>query len=422
MGVHDNRSAVQRRIHLVHELMRHGFTLTIHIHGYFHGNTAVVISTKVRFHFGNIGVFDLLPNPAIRVKILNSTNRERFFYLLYGLDFLQILVIQRVLFQQVKELLPGIDLMEQREGRVKQGYFLAAQGKQFILLSTDIQGITQRQLVLLGNRRRRIHLIIGRHEGPCDLAAEFSQHGICPFRMMGLFLHNMPHGLQHNRKDEYFVVAKAGSFLTCSKSTPNTGHVVSIKLLFLVANLFPEIIVVVDDGTELIYQCMSLASVFHIPKILRIGLLFFGGKIAVSLDQLSDPLFNHRPFQDKLRVFLFIPGRKAVKTDALRVMILPNTATGDRIAITTGAIFLLQKCNVGFFGFVFLELLKNPQLSLRKTATTHQHIVNGGLGNIEAGAVLGLGVVDDLFLLCLGWQRLFVHIQPCVHKHHAFDA
>ena len=103
-------------------------------------------------------------------------------------------------------------------------------------------------------------------------------------------------------------------------------------------------------------------------------------------------------------------------------MILPNAAAGDRIAIATGAIFLLQKANVGLFGFVLLELLKDPQLSLGKAAATHQHIVNGSLGNIEAGTVFGLGVVDDLLLLCLGGEGLFAHIQPCIHKDHAFNA
>ena len=194
-----------------------------------------------------------------------------------------------------------------------------------------------------------------------------------------------------------------------------------IEFLFFIANLFPEIIVIVDDGSEFLHQSIALTPFFGIPKILRIGLLFQGGEIPIRCDQLSDSLFHHRPLHDKLRIFLFISGRKTVKADALAVVVLPNAAAGDRIAITTGSIFLLQKSNVGFLGFVLLELFKDPQLSLGKTAATHQHIVNGSLGNIKTWAVFGLGVVDDLLLFCLGRQGLFAHIQPCVHKEHAFN-
>lgn len=76
--------------------------------------------------------------------------------------------------------------MEQREGRIEQSYFFITKRKQLILLSADIQGITQRQLVLLGNRRRRIQFIIGRLEGASDFTIQLVQHDSCPVCMVGI--------------------------------------------------------------------------------------------------------------------------------------------------------------------------------------------------------------------------------------------
>ena len=126
--------------------------------------------------------------------------------------------------------------------------------------------------------------------------------------MVCVFAYDKLHRLPHNRQRKHFTFCITGGFLTCAKRTPYTGHAVQIEFLFLVSNLFPKIIVIVDDGPELIYQSMALTPQFSVAKILRIGLFFLGREIAICSDQLSDSLFHHRPLHDKLCVFRFILG------------------------------------------------------------------------------------------------------------------
>ena len=310
--------------------------------------------------------------------------------------------------------------MEQRERWVKEGYFFVPQRKQFILLGTDIQRIAQRQLVFLGDRRRRIQFIVGRLKRTGDFSAELFQHGTGTVSMVGVFFDNLLHYLSHKGKCKHRIFEVIKGSLTRRKGTPSQRCVILVDFLFFIANLFPKIIVVIDDGSEFIHHFTTLPPKFPVPKILRIGLFFLGREIAISSNQLTDSLFHHRPLHDKLCVFLFIPGREAVKADTLCVMILPNAAARDSVAITTGAIFLFQKRNIGFFGFVLLELFKDSQFSLRKTASTHQYIVDSCLRNIKAGAVLGVSMINSLLLFLHRGQRLFTGIEPSIQEKHAF--
>ena len=110
-----------------------------------------------------------------------------------------------------------------------------------------------------------------------------------------------------------------------------------------------------------------------------------------------------------------------MQADAFCVVVLPQTTAGDGIAVTTRAILVFQKGYIGFFGFILLELFKDSELALRYAASTNKHIIDSCLRNIKAGTILGVGVVDDLFLLCFCRQRLFIRIQPCIHENHPLN-
>ena len=110
-----------------------------------------------------------------------------------------------------------------------------------------------------------------------------------------------------------------------------------------------------------------------------------------------------------------------MQTNTLGIMVLPKTASGNRIAVTTGTVFLFQKVNIGFLGFVLLELFKDPQFSLRKAASSHQYIVDCSLRNIKSRTIFRIGMVDNPLLFFLRRQWLFIRIQPCIHKDHALN-
>ena len=175
----------------------------------------------------------------------------------------------------------------------------------------------------------------------CDLPTELLQHLTGTICMVGIFPNNTLHCLTHDREYENLFIKELGRFLTCGKGIQNTSHLILVELPLLIANLLPKIVIVIDDGTELFYQSMSLLSHFGIPQELRIGFSFFGTEITVGLDQLPDSLFCHRPLHKELCIFFLVCGRKTVKSNAIDIMVFPNTAAWDSIAAAAHAIFLL---------------------------------------------------------------------------------
>ena len=78
VGIHDDGSAVQRRVHLIDEPMGESFTLAIHIHRYLHGNAIEVFLPEILFHLVNVRVLDLFPDTTICVEVLDSADGQNF--------------------------------------------------------------------------------------------------------------------------------------------------------------------------------------------------------------------------------------------------------------------------------------------------------------------------------------------------------
>ena len=86
---------------------------------------------SIRLHGEVLSIFllDELPDQPLRFQSVSRFHIER--YIRYSFRHLfnrpEVLIVERIFFQKVKELLPGIGLVEQRKCRVEQGNFLVTQ-------------------------------------------------------------------------------------------------------------------------------------------------------------------------------------------------------------------------------------------------------------------------------------------------------
>ena len=226
------------------------------------------------------------------------------FCLRYSFHFPEVLIVHGVLFQQVKELLPGIYLVEQRKCGVIESYFLVTQGKQFILLGTDIQRIAQGQLVLFWRRGRRIQFIVGWLHGTGNFAVQLFKHGFCPVYMMSIGGNDLFHGFPHCRQDKHITLRQPGCLFALSKCRPTLRKRIEIKTPILFAHLLPKVVMVVDDGPELFHQFVPFFHNRLVTQIGRICSFLLWGQISVSGDQFTDALFHHGPCQKDFRRIL----------------------------------------------------------------------------------------------------------------------
>ena len=148
---------------------------------------------------------------------------------------MEILIVERIFFQQVKKLLPGVSFVEQRERRIEQGHFLIPQRKQLIWLGTDAHGIAQGQPILLRHRRGWVQLIKGRLHRPCKFTGQGFQHDLRPLRMMHIGCNDLLHDISHGRQDKHLTVRGADGLFTPAESRPAFCQRIKGKAFVLVA-------------------------------------------------------------------------------------------------------------------------------------------------------------------------------------------
>ena len=311
--------------------------------------------------------------------------------------------------------------MEQRERRIEQGHFLIPQRKKLIRLGTDVHGAAQGQAILLRHRRRRVQLIKGRLHRPCKFTGQGFQHDLRPLRMMHIGCNDLLHDISHGRQDKHLAVRGADGLFTPAESRPAFCQRIKGKAIVLVAELRPEVIVVINDGAEVLNDFVPFLTDGFDAYIVGILRFFLGGQVAISGNQLPDPLFHHGPLHYDLCTVSFIGGI-SVDFDTIGIVLLPQTTAGNDVGAAAGAVDILQKSDVFLCGLALLEEFIDAELSIPVVVAAGDYIVNGSLRKYKTCAILGTGLQDYLLLLLHGRQWHFIWSKPCIQHDHTVNS
>ena len=130
---------------------------------------------------------------------------------------LQQLVIQRIFFEPVIELLTRQLFVKQRELCIKENYLLFIKRQKLVFLRTDIDRVTEMIAVFLSGLRWRVQLIKGRFKGLCHIAVQRFQHGFASCGQVGVVRNDRIHCFAHHGEDKvarrntgvHFLIAHA---------------------------------------------------------------------------------------------------------------------------------------------------------------------------------------------------------------------
>ena len=421
VGIHDDGSAVEGWVKLIDEPVVSDMALAIHIHGHFHGNTAVVVLPQVCLHLGKIGILHLLPNTAIRVQVLDPADRQRIrgIRLHSFLHRLQVLVIPGICGDPFQKLLPGHLLVEQGELPVIEPDGITLQSQNIVELHVDADFITQTENILLLRFGRRVQLLLRGFHRLGQITIQVVHHGQTPLCQVSILTDDGIHGFPHEWQDEVVVTQGPCGFMTGGELRHTAAQDIGVQLGILISKLFLEIIEVVHDGFELVCDLTTLLSESLIPDIRGIAFLLTRGKEPVQIDQFFDPLGSCHPIDD---IFLSLnTGTQIADADALATVFLPVTAAGNCIGMPTLTIQLLQKSRIFLGRLPLLELFINPIFTILYTAAVTENIVNSRLRQNKGFLLILLCQLDHSDLLFLGGKQHLVRSQPLVQEDHAVD-
>ena len=126
---------------------------------------------------------------------------------------LQQLVIQRIFFEPVIELLTRQLFVKQRELCIKEDNLLLVKRQQLVFLCADIDCIAEMIAVFLPGLRGRVQLIEGRLKRLCHIAVQRFQHGFASCGQVGVVRNDRIHCLAHHREDEVTLRSTGVHFL-----------------------------------------------------------------------------------------------------------------------------------------------------------------------------------------------------------------